>query len=142
MSQEIIKTLVDELTTLHVTQGVQPSDLVDNIFETSYVESSSRKTSDGAVFEITFQEVDEDNCPSKVTMRYTYDCARYLMLVEQKVSSKRFCVQWDRASCVREKLEKLEALLIEKLPKSQVDAIVATIPNDFLQLSQKLRLVA
>ena len=142
MSLEMIKALVDELTTLHVTPGVQPGDLADNIFEDSYVESVSRKTTTGAVFEITFEELDEDDRSSRVTMRYTYDLSRYLILVEQKVSSKKFCVQWDRASCIRGKIEELEALLNVQLPKDQVAAILATMPRDFLKLSSKLQLVA
>lgn len=60
MSLEIIKALVDELTALYVTPGVQPGDLADNIFEDSYVESVSRKTTTGAIFEITFEKLDED----------------------------------------------------------------------------------
>ena len=69
MSLETIKTLVDELTTLHVTRGVQPSDLIDNLYEDDYVESSARKTSDGLIFEITYQEADEEGTLAKVTMR-------------------------------------------------------------------------
>ena len=142
MSLEIIKSLVDELTTLHITLGVQPSDLVDNIFEDCYLESTSKKTADGVVFEITFQEIDEGERPSNVTMRYTYNQDRYLVLIEQKVATKRFSVQWDRTSCIQSKIEKLETLLVANLPKRQVAAIMATMPKDFLQLSPKLQLVA
>lgn len=142
MSLEIIKTIVDDLVTLHITKGVQPADLADNIFEDSYLESSSYKTATGAVFEIAFQEVDEDNSPNKITMRYTYDHNRYLLLVEQKVANTRFKIQWDRAVCVQEKLGRLESLLTVELPKSQVATILATMPSDFLKLSPKLQLVA
>lgn len=142
MSLEIIKSLVDELTTLHITLGLQPSDLIENIFEDCYLESTSKKTADGVVFEITFQELDEDERPSNVTMRYTYNQDRYLVLIEQKVATKSFSVQWDRTSCIQSKIEKLEALLVVNLPKRQVAAIMSTMPKDFLQLSSKLQLVA
>ncbi|MCY1295336.1 hypothetical protein [Pseudomonas delhiensis] len=142
MSLDTIKTLVDELTTLHITRGVQPGDLADNIFEDSYVTSSSRKTPTGAQFEMTFQEVDEDDQVSQVTMRYTYDQSRYLLLVEQKVAGKRFVVQWDRAACIKGKVDQLEVLLSAELPKARVKSILATIPCDFLKLFPKLQLVA
>lgn len=142
MSLESIKTLVDELTTLHLTRGVQPSELVDNLFEDDYVESSARKTSAGMIFELTFTESVEGESPSKITMRYTYDRNRHLVLVEQKVAAKRFSVQWGRAGAVQERIEKLEVLLSGKLPHAQVARILATIPKDYLELSPRLQLVA
>lgn len=92
-------------------------------------------SSDGVVFEITFQEVDEGERPSNVTMRHTYNQDRYLVLIEQKIATKRFSVQWDRSTWTQSKIEKLEALLVANLPKRQVAAIVATILKDLLQLS-------
>ncbi|MEO4013813.1 hypothetical protein [Pseudomonas rossensis] len=142
MSLECIKTLVNELTTLHVTRGVQPSDLVDNMFEDAYVESSFRKTLGGMVFEIAFQEIDEDEHPTKVTMRYTYDQNRHLTLVEQKVAAKKFSTQWDRASSIQERVERLETLLTEKLPRHKVAAILSSIPKDFVDMFPRLKLVA
>lgn len=119
MSLDTIKTLVDELTTLHITRGVQPGDLADNIFEDSYVTSSSRKTPTGAQFEMTFQEVDEDDQVSQVTMRYTYDQSRYLLLVEQKVSGKRFVVQWDRAACIQKKSINSKCCWVPSCPRRE-----------------------
>ncbi|WP_085706610.1 hypothetical protein [Pseudomonas sp. B35(2017)] len=142
MSLESIKMLVDELSTLHVTRGVQPSELIDNLFEDDYVESSARKTSQGLVFELTFQEADDDGSSSKVTMRYTYDLSRHLVRVEQKVAAKRFSIQWDRARAVQERLGKLEALLTERLPQEKVAAILSTMPQDYLALAPRLQLVA
>lgn len=142
MSLESIKILVDELSTLHVTRGVQPSELIDNLFEDDYVESSTRKTSQGLVFELTFQETDDEGSLSKVTMRYTYDFDRHLVLVEQKVAAKRFSIQWDRAGAVQERLGKLEALLVQRLPQDKVAAILSTMPQDYLALAPRLQLVA
>lgn len=142
MSLETIKTLVDELTTLHVTRGVQPSDLIDNLFEDDYVESSARKTSDGLIFEITYQEADEEGTLGKVTMRYTYDRSRHLVLVEQKLTAKRFSIQWDRTQAVQERIAKLESILSSKLPHAKVAQILATIPKDYLALAPRLQLVA
>jgi len=142
MSLESIKILVDELSTLHVTRGVQPGELIDNLFEDDYVESSARKTSQGLVFELTFQEADDDGASNKVTMRYTYDLSRHLVLVEQKVAAKRFSIQWDRARAVQERLGKLEALLAEHLPQEKITAILSTMPQDYLALAPRLQLVA
>ncbi|WLI04515.1 hypothetical protein PSH66_18055 [Pseudomonas sp. FP597] len=142
MSLESIKMLVDELSTLHVTRGVQPSELIDNLFEDDYVESSARNTSQGLVFDLTFLEADDDGSPSKVTMRYTYDRSRHLVLVEQKVAAKRFNIQWDRARAIQERLGKLEALLADQLPRESVAAILSTMPRVYLALAPRLQLVA
>lgn len=142
MSLESIKMLVDELSTLHVTRGVQPSELIDNLFEDDYVESSARKNSQGIVFELNFLEPDDNGLPSKVGMRYTYDWSRNLVLVEQKVAAKRFSIQWDRAYAVQERLGKIEALLGDELPREKVAAILSTIPKDYLVLAPRLQLVA
>lgn len=142
MSLQSIKILVDELSTLHVTRGVQPSELIDNLFEEDYVESSARKTSQGLVFELTFREANDDGAPSKVIMRYTYDLNRHLLLVEQKVATKRFSVQWDRAHAVKERLDKLNTLLADQLPRETVTEILATMPEDYLALAPRLQLVA
>ena len=142
MSLESIKTLVDELSTLHVTRGVQPSDLIDNLFEDDYVESSARKTSRGLVFNLTFFEADDYGSLSKVSMRYTYDSNRHLVLVEQKVAAKRFNIQWDRAQAVQERLGKLEVLLAKQLPREKIAAILATMPQDYLALAPRLQLIA
>lgn len=141
MSLESIKLLVDELTTLHISRGVQPSDLIDNLFEDVYVESASRKTSNGVIFEITFLETDEDDCPVKVAMRYTYDSSRNLVLIEQKVA-KKYAIQWDRAASIRQRVERLEAMLTTSLPQEKVTAILSTIPDDFLAIFPRLKLVA
>ncbi|WP_308724894.1 hypothetical protein [Metapseudomonas otitidis] len=142
MSLESIQTLVDELTTLHVTRGVQPSDLIDNLFEDAYVESAARRISSGMIFEITFLEADEEGGSSKVTMRYTYDRNRHLVLVEQKISAKKFSIQWDRSQAIQERIGKLEALLVEKLPQEKVARILSTMPREFLALAPRLQLVA
>ncbi|MCO7556854.1 hypothetical protein [Metapseudomonas otitidis] len=142
MSLETIKILVDELSTLHVSRGVQPSELIDNLFENDYVGSSARKTSQGLVFELTFSELDEDGSLSNVTMRYTYDRSRFLVLVEQKVATKRFSIQWDRSYAILERLRKLEAQLTSLLPREKVAAILSTIPQDYLALAPQLRLAA
>jgi hypothetical protein len=141
MSLESIKLLVDELTTLHISQGVQPSDLIDNLFEDAYVESASRKTSNGVIFEITFLETDENDCPVKVAMRYTYDSSRNLVLIEQKVA-KKYAIQWDRAASIRQRVERLEAMLATSLPQEKVTAILSTIPDDFMAFFPRLKLVA
>lgn len=142
MSLESIKTLVDELTTLHVTRGVQPSELVDNLFEDDYVESSAKKTVQGLVFELTFLEPGDDGSPSKVTMRYTYDHGRHLVLVEQKVGVKKYSIQWDRARAVQDRLQKLESMLASQLPQDKVAMILSTIPQDYLAFAPRLQLVA
>lgn len=142
MSLESIKSLIDELTTLHISRGVQPSELVDNVFEDVYVESVTRRTPTGLIFEIIFLETDEEDRSVKVSMRYTYDRERYLILIEQKVAGKRYIIQWDRAASVKQRIGTLETLLAASLPREKIAAMLTTLPDDFLEMFPRLSLVA
>lgn len=112
------------------------------MFEDSYVESATRKTLGDTVFEISFLENDENERPVKVMMRYTYDVNRYLVLIEQKVAAKIYTAQWDRGVSVRQRVEKLETMLLAKLPRDKVADILSTIPDDFVAMFPRLKLVA
>lgn len=84
----------------------------------------------------------EDELPFKVTMRYTYESSRYLVLIEQKVAARRYTTQWGRGVSVRQRVEKLEALLVAKHLREKVADILSTIPDNFVAMFPRLKLVA
>ncbi|MNJ00297.1 hypothetical protein D3C73_1595930 [compost metagenome] len=63
------------------------------------------------------------------------------MLIEQKVA-KKYAIQWDRAASIRQRVERLEAMLATSLPQEKVTAILSTIPDDVVAIFPRLKLVA
>ena len=86
---------IRSLLALRLSKGIQPSEMADAIFESDYEEINIEKAGGHVCMEVSFY--DED---AKHTMRYTYDQDRYILMVEQKVGGKDFCVQWDRSEVV------------------------------------------
>ncbi|KPB98305.1 Uncharacterized protein AC501_2494 [Pseudomonas amygdali pv. lachrymans] len=62
--------------------------------------------------------------------------------MEQKVAAKKFNIQWDRALAVQERIERIDALLGAELPNDKVAAILSTMPEDFVELFPRMKLVA
>ncbi|MDT3721527.1 hypothetical protein [Pseudomonas oryzihabitans] len=143
MSTLAIKAIIEELTTLHVVKGVQPSELVDSIFEENYLESSFQKTTKGYVFKLSFTEKEDLSDQYQVIeMRYTYNKDRHLVLIQQKIGSKRLVTQWDRQVAIEERVSKLKTLLLESKSHQSVAKILATLPCEFSEIKTQLKLVA
>ncbi|KTS78962.1 hypothetical protein NS274_03615 [Pseudomonas oryzihabitans] len=143
MSRLAIKAIIEELTTLHVVKGVQPSELVDSIFEENYLESSFKKTAEGYVFKLSFREKEDlSDQYQMIEMRYTYNKDRHLVLIQQKLGSRRLVTQWDRQAAIEERVSKLKTLLLESKSHQSVAKILATLPSEFSEIKAQLKLVA
>lgn len=143
MSRLAIKAIIEELTTLHVVKGVQPSELVDSIFEENYLESSFKKTAEGYVFKLSFREKEDlSDQYQMIEMRYTYNKDRHLVLIQQKLGSRRLVTQWDRQAAIEERVSKLKTLLLESKSHQSVSKILATLPSEFSEIKAQLKLVA
>lgn len=90
-----IKELLDKVVTLHLTKGVQPSEIADAIFEKNYTDIGLSKSDELAVMTVSFIE-DDDFHPILHTMKYTYTLDQCLIKIEQKIGTGNFKIQWDR----------------------------------------------
>lgn len=127
-----IKALIHEISTLHLTFGVQPNELVEAAFNENYVSFEIRKNATSLFLLLTFDEYDGGD-KSIVKMRYSYSLDKKLMRVEQKIDNSQYKKQWDRLECMDNFINELASELSNLNEASTVDAILSRLPNDLLE---------
>jgi len=142
-----MKNIMDEaiqgLLNLHLTKGVQPSDLSNNLFDQEYVDFNIKKKNGALILDLSYME-ETDELPQKISMRYTYNSDRYLVLIEQKIGTRKFNVQWCRISAVAIATRNVTDVLASAgISPTVIGAILETLPNDLKEsIVVRLRSVA
>ncbi|MBY8946314.1 hypothetical protein J1G35_10595 [Pseudomonas sp. SH10-3B] len=142
-----MKNIMDEaiqgLLNLHLTKGVQPSDLSNNLFDQEYVDFNIKKKNGALILDLSYME-ETDELPQKISMRYTYNSDRYLVLIEQKIGTKKFNVQWCRLSAVAIAIRNVTDILAGAgISPAVIGSILETLPNDLKEsIVVRLRSVA
>ncbi|MDH0745258.1 hypothetical protein N5D61_02730 [Pseudomonas sp. GD03842] len=129
--KEGVNIAVNALMALYVTKGVQPSELIDNIFDDEYRTVSSKRNSDQTVtFTLSYIDQGAESIQT-VESRYTYDADRILLLVEQKVGAGRYSTQWSRKEATARAIENLATALFEAgYSPERISSSLATLPVD------------
>lgn len=131
------KNTFDKLMATYLSNGVQPSDLAENMFDESYLDLEVTKEDAQIILVLSFCEIgDEDRVIVK--MRYTYAENKKLLRVEQKIGRGVYKVQWDRQLNL---ISILDELLGTAGSKSAFDKLISQLPLD-LQLLTHRKLVA
>lgn len=140
---KLLKDALDELTTLHLFNGVQPSDLADAMYESPYLEFKTTKTTEHLTVELIFIDECEETVNS-VKMKYTYSLDRKLQRIDQKIGSKKIAVQWCRKTATNSAIAKIELALSKmRVPDKKISEIMSTLPSSARSLIRaKLSLVA
>jgi len=122
-----IKQKLEQLVSLHLMKGLQPSEIADAIFEKDYSDIKMSKVLDNVHLIASFrEELDGEIVQHK--MRYTYEQNKKLILVEQKVGNKAYREQWSREEKITSIISTLSKQLKElNCPKS-VDELLMSIP--------------
>ena len=139
----LLKVALDELTALHLFNGVQPSDLADAMYENPYLDFKTTKTFELLIVELSF--VDEyEEFTNIVKMKYAYSLDRKLQRVEQKIGSKKYAIQWCRKAATSDAIIKIELALSKmKISDIKISEIMSTLPSSVRSLIRaKLSLVA
>lgn len=140
---KLLKVALDELTALHLFNGVQPSDLADAMYENPYLEFKTTKTTELLTVEISF--VDEcGEFANIVKMKYAYSLDRKLQRIDQKIGLKKYAIQWCRKTATSDAIRKIElALSSMKVSDRKIIEIMSTLPSSASSLVRaKLSLVA
>ena len=134
---------VQGLLDLHLTRGVQPSELADNLFDVEYTDYSLKKRGLTLILELSYQEELED-FSQNICMRYTYDMERYLVRIEQRVGSSKFSVQWCRSTAIAKAVADVTRYLTSAgLSAKAISAVLDTLPKDLISsIGERLKLVA
>lgn len=140
---KLLKDALDELTALHLFNGVQPSDLADAMYESPYLEFKTSKDDEHLTVELSFIDECEETV-NIVKMKYVYSLDRKLQRIDQKIGSKKFAEQWCRKTSTNAAIAKIElALRKMKFNDEKISTIMSTLPNSASSLIRaKLSLVA
>ncbi|WP_223466863.1 hypothetical protein [Pseudomonas sp. GL-RE-26] len=134
---------VQGLLDLHLTRGVQPSDLADNLFDVEYTDYSLKKRGSILILDLSYQEELEDSF-QKICMRYTYSAERYLVKIEQRVGLSKFSVQWCRSIAIASAVADVtQCLSSAGLSGKAISKVLDTLPQDLIDsIGERLKLVA
>ena len=138
---------VQGLLDLHLTRGVQPSDLADNLFDVEYTDYSLKKRGAVLILDLSYEESLEESLEDfshKVCMRYTYSMERYLVKIEQRIGSGKFSVQWCRSTAIAKAVADVTLCLSKAgLSSMAISKVLGTLPQDLVNsIGERLKLVA
>lgn len=131
-----IKHTLDKLVSLHLMNGLQPSEIADAIFEKEYSDIKIEKTSTNIHLIASFVE-DVDGEVVHHKMRYIYDQNKKLQIVEQKLGKASFKIQWDREQEISLLLSTLSSQLKTINNNESVDRLMSDIPEELVSKIKK-----
>ncbi|MFB0846555.1 hypothetical protein [Paenibacillus oleatilyticus] len=123
----LLQTKLNDLVELLLTDGVQPADLSDNIFLTSYEEISYKKINGQVIGELTFLENRHSN-DIIVKLRYYYSKDKKILKIEEEIANE-VKVIWDRDFTEKKLVEEILVILDKFYNKDQISKFIATLPE-------------
>ena len=126
---ETVKKTLDQLVSLHLMKGLQPSEIADAIFDQEYSDIKIEKTSDKILLIASFVE-ENDGDVTHHKMRYSYNSQRKLFLIEQKLGKSSYKIQWDREHEISKLLTTLTSQLRTLNSSESVDELMERIPSE------------
>lgn len=122
----LLNKKLDDLLNLLMVDGVQPSELADNIFLQPYVQITYKKVNGGVVGELHFEE--EANKKHGVTvLRYLYNNDKKVYRIEEEVGDLRK-ILWDRDFEETNILDQILEIMRELYNSSQIEKFISTLP--------------
>ncbi len=125
---------LNDLVNLSLTNGVQPSDLADNIFLSEYNQIAFKKNKDSIVGELKFNETISKNT-EEIILRYYYSSEGKVLSIEEEIRG-RVVVVWDRTFTESQLVAEILSAMEGNYSKSQIKSFIQTLPAN---LQDKLR---
>lgn len=126
--KDVVKYKLDRLISILLTNGVQPSDIADNIFLKDYTQISYRKCDDKIIGEITIKEI-EGAKESSFLLRYVYSKDKQIERIEEEKQGN-IIIQWDRNEIITNLINDIVDLLKSHYTKAQMNKFLKTLPNE------------
>lgn len=136
---EKIMEQITKLINIELLVGVQPSELVDNIFFTSYKNINISKTKKNIIMEIVYVEKHLDT-ELDVSLIYFYDLNKNVVLISEKIGGEE-TILWSRKEKEKEILFNINSLL-EKLDVIERNQIIETFPKKYKNKLTKKFIIA
>ncbi|PLX92145.1 MAG: hypothetical protein C0621_10355 [Desulfuromonas sp.] len=141
--KERIGSLINTITANYLELGVQPSELVENAFNSECEKVETYRKQERLFVDIVYSDIDDENKTYKYTMRYIYTKDRSLTRIDQKMGKNQFKKQWCRQEILDLLIDELRILLLSVKDKSFVDKVVKSIPLEIQKsITNHLKLVA
>ncbi len=122
-----IKKEIEGLINLMLTNGVQPSDLADNIFLNEYVSLKYEKINGQVIGSVTFEE-EIDLVKKNTTLHYFYDENKQVVKIEETIRNRRK-ILWDREKREQEIINNIIRLMKNCYSKKQIQKFIDTLPD-------------
>lgn len=126
--REVVQKKLDTLISIMLTDGVQPSDLADNIFCEEYKSINFRRCGQQIIGELVFIEQNGQK-KINVSLRYFYNVNKKVMRIEEEISGK-VKILWDRNAKETELINEVVSILKTHYNKQQLRKFLATLPAD------------
>ena len=124
----VIKKKINDLINLMLTDGVQPSDLADNIFFESYVQIRYEKINGEIIGELVFKEKTEDK-ELETTLRYFYGINKKIIRIEEEISDLKRII-WDRDYEEARMINDIVSMMMDCYLPDQIEKFTNTLPED------------
>ncbi|MCY9669575.1 hypothetical protein M5X11_32425 [Paenibacillus alginolyticus] len=119
---------LNDLIELMLTDGVQPSELADNIFLPTYKSVAYQKINEQVIGELTFlEEINSVN--TTVRLRYYYSEEKKVTKIEEELHEK-VNVIWCRDNTEDRIIQEIYELMTVMYDKEQVVKFINTLPED------------
>lgn len=127
MRAQIVLKKINDLISLVLTDGVQPSDLADNIFVDSYVKVGYTKINGEVTGELVFEE--EGSIRTITTLRYFYNVHRKITRIEEEVHNAKKVI-WDRSHQEAQMINEIVDMMEELYSTEQIKTFIASLPEN------------
>ncbi|MCW6091351.1 hypothetical protein AAGC94_07890 [Clostridium sporogenes] len=127
-SYEIIKSKVDRLINIRLTEGVQPEELANNIYLSDYKKISFYKDNDYIIGELTFEE-ELNSKLINTTLRYIYNKNKILLRIEEQIGCD-IKIEWDRDIIEGTLISDIVDILKSQLSDNVSKNFINSLPDD------------
>ncbi|NFG24863.1 hypothetical protein FDF11_13465 [Clostridium botulinum] len=130
-TKNVIDYKIKKIINIAITKGVQPEELVENIWSTPYKTINMIRDDYSISCCLTFLEDKKE-----VTMKYVYDLDKTLIRIEEIVNNK-ILILWDKEIKLKELLDDLSELLSINYTKNKIEKILSTLPKELQKYTRK-----
>ena len=141
-AKDVLMSKVNRVIELMLADGVQPSDIADNVFLDGYECVCYKKAGDYIIGEVTISEDEDDEERGKYTLRYVYNKKKRIERIEEEVKGKTELL-WDREEIVTHLVVDIIGILKAQYSACEMDRFVTSLPHDlYIKICTMLNQVA
>lgn len=131
----VIQKKLNQLIDILLTDGVQPGEIVDNIFLKEYNRMNCYKSNHYIINEVAFNETINGKVV-EVILRYYYSFEKKLMKIEEEFRGEKH-IEWDREMAESILVNDIADILKIYYTEKQMEKFITSLPENFKILIEK-----